>query len=87
MTVLGALGGVLSTILAWLVMLILNAIAWAIILFLITMVVCIGAEHFNPESPWNKDLLSIMMFLDFVAYIVLATLCVEGPFRLIPLFW
>lgn len=84
---LSALGGVLATIAAWFVMLLLNGIVWAIILFVITMIVVMTGEKFWPDSPWTHDLMSIMFFLDFVAYIVLATLCIEGTFRLIPLFW
>ena len=87
MKILGAIGGVLATILAWILMLLLNAIVWIIILFVLTMIVVMVAERFWPDSPWTRDLLSIMLFADFVAGIVLATLCVEGTFRLIPLFW
>ena len=87
MFVLSAIGNVLMTILAWIIMLLLNGIAWAFILLILTVCVGIFIESVFPESAMSKDAVSIMLFIDFVAYIVLATLCVEGTFRLIPLFW
>ena len=66
MFMLSAIGNVLMTILAWIIMLLLNGIAWAFILLILTACVGIFIESVFPE---------------------LATLCVEGTFRLIPLFW
>ena len=74
MFVLSAIGNVLMTILAWIIMLLLNGIAWAFILLILTVCVGIFIESVFPESAMSDDAISIMMFISSTPINALAAL-------------
>ena len=87
MSVLSTIWHILSTVVAWIIMLILNGMLWVFVLLMLLLTITVIVDHFKPNSGASDDVMSIGLPVMGISLIVLATLCIEGTFRVIPLFW
>ena len=87
MSVLSTIWHILSTVVAWMIMLILNGMLWVFVLLVLLLTIAVIVDHFKPNSRASDDVIAIGLPVMGISLIVLATLCIEGTFRIIPLFW